>query len=190
MQFTIQVPDAARITAAFAAAPAMVLDELEITMGSVMLYLQRETVDGTPKQAGTLRAAFITHVDVIASLDAVFGRLTNPLPYALPVELGTRPHRPPLEPLMNWVEAKFGVGEYDLMPPKDGKPAITGRQFAWLIQRNIGRYGSPGMGMAHYALRDGRETIQAEFAECAARIVARLEAMGNAGGAVNGGGAA
>lgn len=190
MQFAIQVPDAQAISAAFAAAPAMVLDELETTMGSLMLYLDRETRENTPTAAGTLRSAWFTRVDVVASLDAVFGRLTNPLPYALPVELGTRPHHPPLAPLINWVEQKLGIGEYDLAPARNGRGPMTGGEIARAIQRKIGRYGSPGMGMAHYALADARETIQAEFAECAQRIGARLEAMAKGGGAVNGGPAA
>lgn len=178
MQFAIQVPDAQAISAAFAAAPAMVLDELETTMGSLMLYLDRETRENTPTAAGTLRSAWLPNVDVVAATDTVYGRLTNPLPYALPVELGSRPHYPPLEPLINWVEQKLGL------QGDEAEGAARG------IQRKIGRYGSPGMGMAHYALADARETIQAEFAECAQRIGARLEAMAKGGGAVNGGPAA
>lgn len=169
MEIRISVPEAERITGAYARAPAMVLDELETTMGSVVEYLRRETAEGTPTAAGTLRSAWITSVDVIAQLDAVFGRITNPLPYALPVELGTRPHFPPIEPLINWVEQKLGLyGE-------EAEGAARG------IQRKIGRVGSIGHGMAHFALRDARATIELEFADCAQRITQRLAGM--AGGA-------
>lgn len=181
MEIRIDVANAAQISAAFGRAPAMVLDELETTMGNITAYLARESMENTPTAAGTLRSAWITRVDVIAQLDAVYGRVTNPLPHALPVELGTKPHFPPLAPLINWAEQKLHLyGE-------EAEAAARG------IQRKIGRYGSPGMGMAHYALADGRSTIAAEFQECAQRIKVRLAAGDGSGagtGAVNPGGAA
>jgi hypothetical protein len=169
MEIRVDVANAEAISRAFLQAPAMVLDELELTMENVTLYLMREAQENTPTAAGTLRSGWTTQVDVIAQLDSVFGRVTNPLPYALPVELGTKPHFPPLAPLINWVEQKLNLyGD-------EAEGAARG------IQRKIGRYGSPGFGMAHYALRDGRSTIAAEFEECAQRITARL-AGGGAGG--------
>ena len=89
MDVRIDVTNAAQISAAFARAPEMVLDELETTMGNITAYLARESAENTPTAAGTLRSGWITRVDVIAQLDAVYGRVTNPLSYALPVELGT-----------------------------------------------------------------------------------------------------
>lgn len=179
MQIAIHVPDAERISAAFAAAPAMVLDELETTMGSLISNLDRETRENTPTAAGTLRSAWLPNVDVVAATDTVYGRLTNPLPYALPVELGSRPHYPPLDPLISWIEVKTGL---------QGAEAEARARIA---QRAIGRRGTPARKMAATALADARETIQAEFAECAQRIKVRLESMaGGAGGAVNGGAAA
>lgn len=174
MQIHVDVRNAAEITAAFANAPTVVLDELETAMESAVAYLARESAENTPTAAGTLRSGWITRVDVVAQLDAVFGRVSNPLPYALPVELGTKPHYPPLAPLINWAEQKL-----HLYGP-DAERAARG------IQRKIGRYGSPGMGMAHYALADGRSTIEAEFADAAVRIRNRIAA----GGGGTGGGAA
>lgn len=173
MDIRIDMPSAQAITAAFVHAPAMVLDELAVTMETVTAYLQRETQENTPTAAGTLRASFITSVDVVSQLDAVFGRVSSPLPYALPVELGTKPHTPPLEPLINWVEQKLS-----LYGP-EAEAAARG------IQRKIARFGSIGHGMAHFALADGRSTIQAEFEACAKRIEARIAgaAGGRAGGA-------
>jgi hypothetical protein len=168
MELRLQVETAVQITRAFAAAPVIVMDELETAMGSALLYLQRETVENTPSDLGTLRNAFITDVYVSTGLDAVFGTLSNPLPYALPVELGTKPHSPPLDPLIGWVERKL-----DLFGDEAEAAARA-------IQRKIGRVGSPGYGMARFALIDGASTIQAEFAEAAARITARIAAEGSA----------
>jgi hypothetical protein len=140
-------------------------------MVSVTLYLQREAAENTPTAAGTLRSGWTTSVDVITQLDSVFGRVSNPLPYALPVELGTKPHFPPLAPLINWVEQKLNLyGD-------EAEAAALG------IQRKIGARGTPGYGMARFALIDGRSTIEAEFTECAQRITARLAEMGKGGAA-------
>lgn len=164
MEVRVDVTNAGEITRAFAQAPAMVLDELETTVGSLMAYLHRETAERTPTAAGLLRQAWFTRVDVVAQLDAVFGRLTNPLPYALPVEQGSKPHWAPLAPLVNWAEQKLHLAEDEA------------EQAARNIQRAIARRGTLAIGMAHFALADARSTIQAEFAECAQRIKARLAA--------------
>ena len=162
MRIGFDVPTAAAISRAYAQAPEIVLDELETAMGSAVAYLLRETQEATPTASGVLRRSFIGGVDVVAALDAVFGTVGSSLPYALPVELGTKPHYPPLEPLIDWVELKLGL---------TGPEAETA---ALGIQRKIGRVGTPGYGMARFALLDGRDTIVAEFEQAAERIVARV----------------
>lgn len=165
MQLSLDMTTAVAITAAWHAAPEIVLDELETAMGNAVLYLQRETQERTPTAMGTLRQSFIAGVDVVALLDSVFGTVGSPLPYAMPVEMGTKPHYPPLEPLITWAEVKLGL-EGD-----EAESAALG------IQRKIGRFGTPGHGMARYALIDGQSTIAMEFAEAAERIVARVGGM-------------
>lgn len=162
MRIGLDVTTAAQLTAAFAKAPEIVLDELETAMGSAVAYLLRETQENTPTASGVLRRSFFGRVDVLASLGAVFGTVGSSLAYALPVELGTKPHYPPLAPLISWVEQKLG---------------ITGEEAearALAIQRRIGLVGTPGYGMARFALLDGRDSIQAEFDDAAERIQARL----------------
>lgn len=165
MQLTLDVSTAAAVSGAFARAPEILLDELETAMGSSVAYLLRETQENTPTAMGTLRRSFISRVDVLASLDAVFGEVSSPLPYALPVELGTKPHYPPLEPLITWAEVKLSLAD-------DEAEAA-----ALAIQRKIGRVGTPGFGMAHFALADGRDTINGEFAAAAQRALLRIGAL-------------
>ena len=181
MDLRLDVENAVQITAAFAQAPEIVMEELDSAMRSIMLYLRGQTQDRTPTDQGTLREAFIEEVMPEPQFDRVVGTLTNALPYALPVELGTKPHFPPLAPLKDWAARHieyFSDGSGDA---PDVEAIARG------IQRKIGRQGSPGYGMARFALLDGRETIAAEFADAGARITARIEAQGNAG---NAGGAA
>lgn len=162
MQVRLDIVTADAITRAWHVAPQIVLDELETAMGQALVYLQRETAERTPTAMGTLRQAYQVNVESSALLDAVFGTLSNPLPYALPVELGTKPHYPPLAPLLNWVEVKLGL------QGDEAESAALG------IQRKIGRVGTPGYGMARYALMDGQQTIYAEFADAARRIESRV----------------
>lgn len=138
-------------------------------MISSLLYLEGQTAERTPVNMGTLRRSYTSEVSQF--IDAVFGKMSSPLTYALPVEMGTKPHFPPMEPLINWVESKLGLyGD-------EAERAARG------IQRKIGRFGTPGYGMARFALIDGQTTISAEFADAAERITARLASAGGAGAA-------
>lgn len=171
MDVRIELHQAVQVQQAFAAAPGIVLDELTRAVSSSMSYLHGEVVKGTPADLGTLRGAFIYDVTRTELLDAVFGELTNPITYALPVEMGTKPHYPPIEPLIGWVERKL-----DLFGDEAEARARA-------IQRKIGRFGNTGYGMVRYAWMDGQSTVQNEFAQAAQRIEQRL-------GAAAGGGAA
>lgn len=176
MQVTVNVDDAMAMARGWAVAPDMVIEELETAMGSSLLYLQgqaaersRERPDGlNGANRGLLARSFDTRM--VSFIDAVFGEVTNPLSYALPVELGTRPHWPPLSPLIDWVEAKIGlVGD-------EAEGMARG------IQRKIGARGSVGRFMARDALAHGVATVQQEFADAAERITQRLAAAGGPGG--------
>lgn len=168
MQVSLNLDSAMVIGRAWATHPNLVTDELETAMLGSLLYLEGQTAERTPTNLGTLRRSYISRVSTF--IDAVFGEMSSPVTYAMPIEMGTRPHFPPLEPLINWVEAKLGlVGD-------EAEGAARG------IQRKIGRFGTPGYGMARYALIDGQATIRAEFDDAAERITMRLAALG-AGGA-------
>lgn len=57
-------------------------------------------------------------------------RIFSPLVYAPPVEFGSRPHFPPIEPIEYWVRRKLRI---------TGK---TSRQVAYLVARAISRRGT------------------------------------------------
>lgn len=165
MQITLDVATAAAVTGAFTRGPQILLEELETGMGSAVAYLLRETQENTPTAMGTLRSSFIPRVDVQQMLDSVFGSVSSSLPYALPVELGSKPHYPPLAPLITWAKVKLGLAG------EEAESAALG------IQRRIGHHGTKPVLMARRALDDGRDTIRAEIGEAAERALRRIEAL-------------
>lgn len=167
MQVTISMEAAEAISRAWATNPDLALYELETAMKGSLLYLKGQTQDRTPVNQGHLRRSFDTKTTMF--MDAVFGELSNPLTYAMPVEMGTRPHYPPIAPLIDWVEAKLGLY---------GNEAEAR---ANAIQWKIAHYGTPGYGMARFALIDGQATIRAEFDDAAERIVTKLAKLGGGG---------
>lgn len=169
MQIAVDLRSAETISRAFFVNPEMVVDELETAMTSSMAYLDRETRERTPAASGLLRQAWISDVRVL--YDAVIGTLSNPLPYAIPVELGSKPHFPPVDAIQNWVELKLNLY---------GDEAEAA---ALAIARKIAQRGTLAAGMAHLALAHGRETVADEFRAAAQRIVARLGSAAPGGAA-------
>ena len=166
---------AAAIARAWGSHPELVMHELETAMISSLLYLKGQAAERSKLrpdgQEGANRGHLARSFDhrVTMFMDAVFGDVTNPLSYALPVELGTRPHYPPIDPLIDWVEAKLGLAG------EEAESAARG------IQRNIGRRGSVGRFMARDALAAGGSSIQGEFEDAAERIVTKLAQLGLGG---------
>lgn len=162
MNLGIDIQSAETISRAFTAFPSMVVREMETAMGSALGYLQHEVADLGPKNAGLLAQNWSPTVQ---SSDAmVVGVLRNSLSYAIPVELGTKPHFPPVDAIQNWVEVKLHL--------YGAEAEEAARSIAW----KIAHYGTKGHFMAHRALADGKETIADEFRAAAARIVTNMAA--------------
>ena len=175
MDIRVNLDNASVITRAFAQAPAMVLDELETAieqgLNAYLVATEQVMHERKVNASGNLRRSFYVDVQAITQLDAVFGRLINPLPYALPVELGTKPHWAPYEPILNWVEQKLNLyGD-------EAEAAARG------IQRKIANVGTPGRGMLHQGVIDAAPNVQFELEQAAQRIQSRLAAMGGSAGA-------
>jgi hypothetical protein len=67
--------------------------------------------------------------------EPVWGLVSTPAQYGLPVEMGTRPHFPPVAPIQHWVEKKLGI---------NGKEA---KAVAYLVARAIAKRGTKGAKM-------------------------------------------
>ena len=88
----------------------------------------------------------------------VVGLVGTSLNHAVPVELGTKPHFPPLLPIQEWVEAVLGI---------TGERART---VAFLIARKISRKGTKGQFMFKKGLEDSQEQFQEIFNKTIVRI--------------------
>lgn len=147
--------------AAWQHAPAIAEDELQQFVQQAVAHLQGEVQERTPTTYGTLRASIIGDVRVLPGI-AVQGRVGTPLAYAVAVELGTKPHMPPVEPLINWARQKLGVR---------GKEAESA---GWAVARKIAARGTEG----HFMFRDTWNANQADiargFSVAVGRIVRRL----------------
>ncbi|WP_127088330.1 hypothetical protein [Aquabacter cavernae] len=156
LSINIQVVDAA-----LAAAPDILLEELAPAIVEGQLLLEREVRELTPAYQGLLRDS-IGAQPLEMSGTVISGSVGTALAYALPVELGARPHMPPVEPLVDWVRRKLGKG---------GK---EGRGVAWAIARKMAKKGTPG----RFMFRDGLAATQGQIGEllqaAAARAVRRI----------------
>ena len=161
---TVSLPGGAELAAAWQAAPQIAEEELLRAYWEAALLLQRETVELTPSGASGgagLRASIQAREPERVS-DGIIGAVATPLPYAVPVELGSRPHMPPIAPLMDWAQAVLGVA-----------PAEA-RSVAFRIARKIAKHGTPAQRMFGQALEANLPQVQGIYAAAGARIAARL----------------
>lgn len=149
-----------RLEQAFRQAPEVVREELTAFAHGATQLLRAEVVDRTPAAMGTLRASI--HASVESQAGNVLGVVGTAQPYAVPVELGTKPHFPPVQALEDWVRVKLGL---------TGK---EGRGVAFAIARKISKRGTKGHFMFRDAYRDNQAEVQRQFDATAARIVARI----------------
>lgn len=149
-----------RLEQAFRQAPDIVRQELDTFMHAATQHIQSEVQDRTPAAMGTLRASI--HGSVERMSDGVLGVVGTAQPYAVPVELGSKPHFPPVQALQDWVRVKLG---------KSGK---EGRGIAFAIARKIGKKGTKGHFMFRDAFEANQNEVRRQFDATAARILARI----------------
>ena len=163
----IEPLNVARVAAVFEQAPAIAVEELLAAMTEVDLHLVREVAERTPTAHGTLRASIFGEERIQG--DGVLGVVASPLAHAEYVELGTRPHFPPLEPLEDWVRVKFAKTDEDEI-----------RGIALAIARTIAVRGTLAVGMFNRAFAANKGQIERRFERATARVAQR---MNDAGGA-------
>lgn len=144
--------------------PGLVLEEVASGIFQAELLLLRETIERTPTSGvGTLRQSMIAEQPRIEG-ETVLGMMGSPLPYAMPVEAGTKPHMPPEQPIMDWVEQKLGLS---------GEKAEKAVQ---AIRWKIKHHGTKGAYMFSGALEHNLGQVGDIITASARRAVARFEA--------------
>jgi hypothetical protein len=119
---------------ALRAAPEIAMQELGASLEEAAMLYTREVKEATPVGVTGLLRGSVDSVRDDAPYDPRI-KVFSPLNYAAPVELGTRPHYPPLEPLQDWVRKRLVVAEEEV------------EGVARAIQRKIGARGTQPRGM-------------------------------------------
>lgn len=144
-------------------APQIVMEEIATSLQEALSLLEREIKDRMPTGATGLLRGSVTH-QLIAQArgQEIAGKVFSPLSYAAPVELGTKPHFPPIAPLRDWVEKKLGLSKSE------------SRSVAFLIARKIAKKGTKPQKSFETGFRDNTEQVNAILGRGLARIRARL----------------
>ena len=128
------------------------------------LLLERAIKEQTPEGAGPIHLRDTIFQKVQQSGVAVWGTVGTPAVYGEPVEMGTRPHFPPVAPIRFWVEKKLGYS---------GKEA---QSVAFLIARAISRRGTKPRKMFHRGMDENRARVTAILENIPEAIIRRAQA--------------
>ncbi|MCJ9428550.1 hypothetical protein [Kordiimonas marina] len=152
------------VNEALLAVGAAALDELEVGGIEAGLFLEREVKERTPVGvggAGGLRGSITSHTGRIGveRIETVVG---TPSPYAVPVELGARPHFPPIIPLVDWVIHKLGVNP------------DAARGVAFLVARKIATKGTKAVMMFTRSLEASQAQIETIYIRRAEQALSEI----------------
>lgn len=101
----------------------------------VLLLLERAVKLNTPVGAGPIHLRDTIFQQVSQASGSTIGILGTPAVYGEPVEMGTKPHFPPIAPIQHWVEGKLGLA------------GAEAKSVAYLIARKISKKGTEGAKM-------------------------------------------
>ena len=134
--------------------------ELLGPMTQATLLVEREAKENTPKATGMTAASIAS--DAFSTPVGVIGTVGSSQPTLTFLELGTRPHMPPVEALEPWVRAVLGV------EPK------RARSVAYLVARKIARKGTKAQRPLDKAIAATEGQVLRMFEDAAGRVAAHL----------------
>lgn len=144
----------------YAQAPEVTRRELLAAMTQGTLLVEREVKDGMPRVTGLTAASVAS--DAFSTPVGVIGTVGSSQPSATFLELGTKPHMPPVEALVPWVKAVLGV------EPK------RARSVAFLVARKIARKGTKPRRVFDNAAAATEGQVLRMFEDAAGRVSAYL----------------
>ena len=143
--------------------PDASIEASEAKITEALMLLERVIKEKTPYGAGPIHLRDTIAGKVSASGEKVTGILGTPAEYGEPVELGTKPHFPPVGPIQHWVETKLGYS---------GREA---RSVAFLIARKISKKGTKGAKMFTTGWEENKDLVIRILEEIPEEIVRRLK---------------
>lgn len=162
MNLSVSMPAMDAISRGLLEAPAFARKVLEEATTEATLLLRREWQDRMPTGASEITRKSITS-DVASTPAGVLGITGSSQASALFVEVGTKPHMPPVDAMVPWVKAVLGITE-----PKEVK------RVAFLVARKIAIHGTPAQRPMGKAVEATQGQIAAMFERAAGRIANRL----------------
>lgn len=144
-------------------------------MRDATMLVTRSAKQNAPVDTGRLRASIVPEVRSVGK--EVQGIVGSNVLYAPFMELGTRPHFPPLAPLIRWVHRKRLAGTYSVKTRRrrGGKTrqAQEDYQVAYMVALAISRRGLRARRYLQEALEQNEQKIVALIGRTVARIVSR-----------------
>lgn len=111
-----------------------------------LLLLERNVKKETPRGAGPVHISD-TIFHKVEMGKPIWGMIGTPAKYGEPLELGSKPHFPPVAPILYWVERKLGL---------TGSEA---KSVAFLIARSISRKGTEAAKMFTTAFKENSAKV-------------------------------
>ncbi|GJM12790.1 MAG: hypothetical protein DHS20C12_11930 [Pseudohongiella sp.] len=140
------------------------ITELLAGVTQAQLLYERHAKEGTPVGVGGgagLRGSIASSQPQVLA-EGVIGLVGTSLAHALPVELGTKPHFPPIAPLELWVQKKLGI-ESD-----------QAKSVAWAIAKTIAKKGTKGQRMFGKAFEQTQGQMEQILTEAVRRLADRM----------------
>lgn len=142
--------------------PEVAADVQKKKITEAALLLERVIKLLTPEGAGPIHLRDTIFHKIEQRGVSVRGLISTPAVYGEPVEMGTRPHFPPVAPIQHWVEKKIGLS---------GKEA---KSMAFLIARAISKRGTKGAKMFHRGIEENEAAVLAILNQIPAEIIRRI----------------
>lgn len=161
---SVNVNGAARLLELWAQTPERTAVKSREALLSSLLMIEAAAKGNTPTASSVLRNSFGVQVLSLGP-DNILGAVGTPLDYAVPVELGTKPHHPPIQPLRDWVESKLHIHE--------SESEAVAHAIAWKIHH----HGTEGKFMLRDAMNDNKNAVERVFNEAVNSLVAELGAQ-------------
>jgi len=152
-----------RLNALLDTSDPRILVELQATAAEVTAAIQAHVQVATPVNLGSLRNSIASEVVTVSSTPVhVVGSVFTNMIYAVPVELGSRPHMPPQAPIYFWVQRK-------IHPPQADVARITNA-----VRWKIFRHGTKGRHMFSRGVLKAMPFVNRRISQAIERITALL----------------